>query len=301
MSEGLTSITKLNNGVMMPRLGLGVWKTDNTTAKNSVKDAIEHGYHLIDTAKQYGNEYGVGQGIKAAIAETGINRKNLFITTKLYNGDQGYASTLHAVKGTLRRLGLSYIDLYLMHWPVDGKYIDTWRAMEKLYHEGLVRAIGISNFSVARMKNLLAHSTVTPAVNQMEFNPINQEKDIIKFNNWKGIQTEAWSPLGGGEALGDPEINQIAKKYNKSAAQVILRWDWQRGIVTIPKSSHEKRIIQNSDIFDFKLSDDDIKAINGVDKEKRSLWYDNFTWHRNDAPYTDQVDHWKDSPQDWKE
>ncbi|XIF19494.1 MAG: aldo/keto reductase [Acetilactobacillus jinshanensis] len=301
MSESLRSTTKLNNGVMMPRLGLGVWKTDNSTAKNSVKNAIEHGYHLIDTAKQYGNEYGVGQGIKEAIAETGINRKELFITSKLYNGDQGYASTLHAIKGTLKRLGLSYLDLYIMHWPVDGKYIDTWRAMEKLYHEGLVRAIGISNFSVARMKNLLAHSTVTPAVNQMEFNPINQEKKIIAFDDWKGIQTEAWSPLGGGEALGNKTINKIAKKHGKSAAQVILRWDWDRGIVTIPKSAHEKRIVQNSQIFDFQLNDDEIKAINDVDQEKRSLWYDNFTWHSANAPYTDQVDHWDDSPKDWKE
>ncbi|QBP17743.1 aldo/keto reductase [Acetilactobacillus jinshanensis] len=301
MPESLKSTTELNNGVMMPRLGLGVWKTDNSTAKNSVKNAIEHGYHLIDTAKQYGNEYGVGQGIKEAIAETGINRKDLFITSKLYNGDQGYATTLHAIKGTLKRLGLSYLDLYIMHWPVDGKYIDTWRAMEKLYHEGLVRAIGISNFDVPRMKNLLAHSTVTPAVNQMEFNPINQEKKVIAFDNWKGIQTEAWSPLGGGEALGNKAINKIAKKHGKSAAQVILRWDWDRGIVTIPKSAHEKRIVQNSQIFDFQLTDDEINAINNVDQEKRALWYDNFKWHSVNAPYTDEVDHWDDSPKDWKE
>ena len=301
MSEGLNTRTTLNNGVRMPRLGLGVWKTDNSTAENSVKNAIEHGYHLIDTAKQYGNEYGVGQGIKSAIKETGINRKDLFITTKLYNGDQGYASTLHAVNGTLARLGLSYIDLYLMHWPVDGKYIDTWRAMEKLYHEGLVRAIGISNFDVARIKNLLAHSTVTPAVNQMEFNPINQEKPVIAFDNAMGIQTEAWSPLGGGAALGNKAINDIARKYHKSAAQVILRWDWDRHIITIPKSAHVKRIVANSQIFDFQLSPEEIKQINDIDQEKRALWYDNFTWHRNDAPYTDQVDHWDDSPKNWQD
>ena len=300
MSENLNTRTTLNNGVRMPRLGLGVWKTNNTTAKDSVQTAIEHGYHLIDTAKQYGNEHGVGLGIKAALKATGLNRKDLFITTKLYNGDQGYASTLHAVKGTLARLGLSYIDLYLMHWPVDGKYIDTWRAMEKLYHEGLVRAIGISNFSVDRIKNLLAHSTVTPAVNQMEFNPINQEKAVIAFDNQMGIQTEAWSPLGGGESLSNPTINQIAKKPHKSAAQVIIRWDWDRHIVTIPKSAHAKRIVANSQIFDFQLSPDEIKAINNVDQEKRALWYDNFKWHSVNAPYQDQVDHWDDSPKNWK-
>lgn len=301
MVESLTSKTKLNNGVLMPRLGLGVWKTNNTTAKNSVESAIEHGYRLIDTAKQYGNEYGVGQGIKAGLAKTGLNRKDLFVTSKLYNGNQGYVSTLHAIKGTLKRLGLSYLDLYLMHWPVDGKYVDTWRAMEKLYHEGYVRAIGISNFDVPRMKKLLAHATVTPVINQMEFHPICQEKDVLAFDNWKGIQTEAWSPLGGGQSLNNPELKKIAAKYNKSTAQVILRWDFQRHVVTIPKSAHEKRIVQNSQIFDFKLSDDDMQKINGLDQEKRSLWYDNFKWHSVNAPYTDEVDHWDDSPKDWQD
>ncbi|TPR18213.1 aldo/keto reductase [Apilactobacillus timberlakei] len=299
--EGLEETTTLNNGVKMPRLGLGVWKTDNTSAKESVKEGIIKGYHLIDTAKQYGNESGVGEGIKEGLAATGMNRKDLFITTKLFNGDQGYQSTLDAVNGTLERLDLTYIDLYLIHWPVDGKYIDTWRAMEKLYHDGKVRAIGVSNFDNERLQNLLDNTNIVPAVNQMEFNPINQEKGIVEFNNHAGIQLEAWSPLGGGEALSNPEIKKIADKYSKSVAQVIIRWDWQKGIVTIPKSSHEKRIIQNSDIFDFKLSDDDIKTIDAIDKAKRSLWYDDFGWHNPEGQVVDAVDKWDDSPKNYKD
>ncbi|MDN2612732.1 aldo/keto reductase [Apilactobacillus sp. EABW-1NA] len=298
--EGLEETTTLNNGVEMPRLGLGVWKTDNTSAKESVKESIIKGYHLIDTAKQYGNETGVGEGIKEGLAATGQNRKDLFITTKLFNGDQGYESTINVLNGTLKRLDLTYIDLYLMHWPVDGKYIDTWKAMEELYRQGKIRAIGISNFDNERLQNLLDHSDIVPAVNQMEFNPVNQEKDILEFNNHAGIQLEAWSPLGGGEALSNEDIKKIADKYNKSVAQVILRWDWQKGVVTIPKSSHEERIIQNSDIFDFKLSEDDMKTIEGIDKQKRSLWYPDFEWHTT-GQMTDTVDKWDDSPANYKD
>lgn len=290
-----THITKLNNGVEMPCLGLGVWKTDNYHAKESVKMAIKNGYRMIDDAKQYGNETGVGEGLSEAIKENGLNRKDLFITSKLFNGDEGYESTLNAIDGTLDRLQLTYLDLYLIHWPVDGLYNDSWKAMEKLYHEGKIRAIGISNFDVPRMKDLLKHADVTPAVNQMEFNPLSQEKEILNFCNQTGIQMEAWSPLGGGEALKNETIAKIAKKHNKTVAQVILRWNFQRDIVTIPKSVHEKRIIENSNIFDFELTDKDVEIINSLDKDKHSITYDDFIWHNPDGD-VDAVEKWSDSP-----
>ncbi|MHA8110246.1 aldo/keto reductase [Lactobacillaceae bacterium Melli_B4] len=296
----LTKTTKLNNGLDMPRLGLGVWKTDNTTAKQSVIDALKNGYRMIDVAKQYGNEAGTGEGIKEGLAATGMNRKDIFVTTKIFNGDQGYDSTLHAFEGQLKRLQLPYVDLLLMHWPVDGKYIDTWQAMEKIYHEGKARAIGVSNFDNERMDNLLAHSTVTPAINQLEFNPLNQDPEVIKHNNHLGVQVEAWSPLGGGASLGNPEITKLAEKYGKSAAQIILRWDWQRGIITIPKSTHEKRMVENRDIFDFELSDEDVATINSLNQDKHALTYDNFNWHNPDAP-VDTVDKWDDSPANYTE
>lgn len=297
----LKSTIKLNNGVEMPQFGLGVWKSSNTDAKNAVSTAIQNGYVLIDTAKQYGNETGVGQGIKEGLQKTGMNRKDLFITTKVFNGDQGYDSTLYAFDNQLERLGLHYVDLLLVHWPVDNKFIDTYRAMENLYKSGRVRAIGISNFDNDRLEQLLDRSEITPVINQMEFNPTNQESEILAQNNLLGIQMEAWSPLGGGESLNDPTIKQIADRYHKSVAQVILRWEYQRNLVIIPKSIHEQRIIENSQIFDFELSTEDMQLMNGLDKgqDNRGLWYDDFKWHNPDGPWGDEVDRWDDSPENY--
>ena len=294
MTLNLESTVTLNNGVQMPQVGLGVWKVNNAGASQSVQWAIKHGYKAIDTAKQYGNEAGVGEGLKKTLADNNMKREDIFLTTKIFNGDQGYDSTLEQFEGQLKRLQTSYVDLLLIHWPVDGTYLETWRALEKIYHDGKARAIGISNFNIAKMKDILLNASVKPAVNQMEFHPLCQEADIKDFCDKHNIHLEAWSPLGGGAVLSDTRLKAIADKYHKSVAQVILRWDLQRGIITIPKSVHEARIIQNADIYDFELSDADVAEINGFDIDKRSLWYGDFLWHGNPDGYDDSVEVWDD-------
>ncbi|WP_125591079.1 aldo/keto reductase [Companilactobacillus jidongensis] len=294
MTLKLDSTVTLNNGVEMPQLGLGVWKVNNTGASQSVQWAIKHGYKAIDTAKQYGNEKGVGEGLQKAFADNSLKREDIFLTTKIFNGDEGYESTLENFEGQLKRLQTSYVDLLLIHWPVSGKYLDTWRALETIYREGKARAIGVSNFNIAKMKDVILHASIKPAVNQMEFHPLCQEEDIKDFCDKHNIYLEAWSPLGGGAVLGDERLKTIADKYHKSVAQVILRWDLQRDIITIPKSVHEARIIQNTDIYDFELSDEDVERINSFDTDKRSLWYGDFFWNGNPDGFTDSVDVWDD-------
>ncbi len=295
----LKQTTKLNNGIEMPLFGLGVWQTNNTNAKNATSTAIQNGYRMIDTAKQYGNQRGVGVGIKDGLLKAGLNRKDLFITSKVFNGDAGYKAALHGFEETMEELQLDYLDLYLIHWPVDNTYLDTWHALEELYRKGRIRAIGISNFDAGRLQNLLDNSDVTPAVNQLEFNPLNQEKEIRQAMQLQGVQLEAWSPLGGGASLNDPAVKKLAEKYNKTAAQVILQWDIQEGAVTIPKSVHEKRIIENSQVGDFQLSADDLAEIENLDQGKRSLWYSDFGWHnpKNPDPVPDLIDQWDDTPE----
>ena len=266
MPENLQDTTTLHNGVKMPWFGLGVFKVqEGTEVVESVKVALRNGYKSIDTAAVYRNEEGVGQAIK----EAGIPREELFVTTKVWNSDQGYESTLQAFETSMEKLGLDYLDLYLIHWPVAGKYKETWNALEKLYKDGRVRAIGVSNFHVHHLKDLMTDAEIKPMVNQVEYHPHLAQTELLEFCKSEGIQMEAWSPLKQGELLAEPTIVEIAEGHKKSPAQVILRWDLQNGVVTIPKSIKEQRIIENADIFDFELSADDMDRLNSLNKNER--------------------------------
>lgn len=270
MVKSLQDTTTLHNGVKMPWLGLGVFLVkEGQEAIDSVKIAIQNGYRSIDTAAIYKNEEGVGQGIK----ESSVPRDELFITSKVWNSDQGYESTLTAFETSLNKLDLDYLDLYLIHWPFPkkGKYKETWRALEKLYKDGKVRAIGVSNFKEHHLDDLIQDAEIKPMVNQVEFHPEFAQKELRAYCKKHGIQLEAWSPLKRGELLDNPILTQIAQKYGKSSAQVIIRWDIQNEVVTIPKSTKEQRIISNADVFDFELTVEDMEAINGLDTGKRGF------------------------------
>ncbi|MGO4110710.1 aldo/keto reductase [Paenibacillus sp. YAF4_2] len=249
----------------MPWLGLGVYKTqEGAQVEQAIADALEAGYRSIDTAAAYGNEEGVGR----AIAASGVKREELFITTKVWNSNQGYESTLKAFEDSRRKLQLDVIDLYLVHWPVAGKYKDTYRALEKLYKDGHVRAIGVSNFLIPHLEDLLGSCEVVPAVNQVEFQPFLTQPELQSYCKDRNIQLEAWSPLLQGH-LDVPLLQDIGHKHGKSAAQVILRWDLQNGIVTIPKSVTKCRIIENANIFNFELTAGEMEAINGLNENRR--------------------------------
>jgi diketogulonate reductase-like aldo/keto reductase len=258
----------LNNGVQMPQLGFGVWQVPDDEARAAVKTALEAGYRSIDTAAIYANEKGTGQ----AIADAGLPRDELFVTTKLWNAEHGYDSTLRAFDASLERLGLEYVDLYLIHWPVPsrGLYLDTWRAFEKLYADGRTKAIGVSNFPVAQLQEVLDEGSVVPAVNQIELHPNLPQAELRAFHAAHGIATEAWSPLGSGRGLlEDPALAAIATKHGETPAQVVLRWHIQIGNIVIPKSVTPSRIRENIDVFDFELDADDLAAIDALDNGTR--------------------------------
>lgn len=278
LNENQQKLIKLNNGIEMPQIGFGVWKIPfNQTAK-VVTDAIKNHYRLIDTAKQYGNEEQVGQGIK----DSGIERKQLFLTTKIFNGDQGDFDKLrNAFNEQLKKLGNDHVDLLLLHWPVFNKYIESWRALEAIYNDGQARAIGVCNFDVDHLQDLMEHANIMPMVNQIEFNPRIHQPDTVAFCQDNHIQLEAWSPLGNGQLLNSPVINKIAKEHGKSPAQVILRWELQQGFIVIPKSIHEERMRENRDVYDFELDADEMEAIAMLDEEKHSIWYDKYKWSGN--------------------
>lgn len=259
----------LNNEIAIPQLGLGVWQARGHEVVDAVKTAIEAGYRLIDTAAVYGNEDGVGQ----AIRESTVLRKELFVTTKLWNSDQGYDNTHKAFEASLKRLGLDYVDLYLIHWPVpqQNKYSETWQAMEEIHRSGRAKAIGVCNFHIEHLEKLLANTGIVPAVNQVELHPKLQQQELRHYCSEKGIKVESWSPIGGagGDLLDDATINEIAQKHGKSPAQVIIRWHIQLGLIVIPKSVHAERIRQNADVFDFELDDDDMTKIAVLDSGAR--------------------------------
>ncbi|MFJ5015460.1 aldo/keto reductase [Streptomyces griseoluteus] len=258
----------LNNGVEMPQLGFGVWQVPDDEAERAVTTALETGYRSIDTAAIYGNEEGTGK----AIAASGVPREDLFVTTKLWNSDQGYDSTLRAFDTSLEKLGLDYLDLYLIHWPLPARdnYLDTYKAFEKLHSDGRIRAIGVSNFLPEHLERLIAETSVVPAVNQIELHPQLQQRAAREFDAERGIATEAWSPLGQGKGLLEvPAIVAIARKHGRTPAQVVLRWHIQLGNIVIPKSVTPSRIKENIEVFDFTLDDEDLAAIGALDEDKR--------------------------------
>ncbi|MDP5227416.1 MULTISPECIES: aldo/keto reductase [Arthrobacter] len=258
----------LNNGVEMPQLGFGVFQVPDAETTAAVSEALKAGYRSIDTAAIYGNERGVGQ----AIAESGIAREDLFITSKVWNSEQGFEETLAAYDASLEKLGLDYLDLYLIHWPApaNGRFIDTWKALEKIFSDGRVRAIGVSNFEPDQLEQLLTEATVVPAVNQVELHPALQNRAVQAFGAERGIATEAWSPLAQGAALKDPSVLAIAEKHGRTPAQVILRWHLQQGRVVIPKSVTPSRIAENLDVFGFELSAEELTTIDGLERDGRT-------------------------------
>jgi diketogulonate reductase-like aldo/keto reductase len=266
----------LNNGVEMPYLGLGVYRSKNgQEVINAVNWALEEGYRHIDTAAIYRNESGVGQGIKTS----SVPREDIFVVNKVWNSDQGYDRTIRAFEKSLEQLQMDYLDLYLIHWPVPGKYRETWLALEELYSQKKVRAIGVSNFLSHQLEDLMESAKINPMVNQMEFHPYLVQQDLIDFCQQHQIQYEAWSPLMQGKIFDLPEFHQLANKYDKSIAQIVLRYDLQKGVITIPKSSKRTRIVSNADLFDFELSQSDVDFLDTMDRNHRfGPDPDNFEW-----------------------
>ncbi len=260
---------KLNNGVEMPQLGFGVFQVPDDETTAAVRAALDAGYRSIDTAAIYGNEAGVGK----ALAESGIARDDLFITTKLWNSEQGYDATLRAFDASMAKLGLERLDLYLIHWPTPERdlFLDTWRAFEKLYADGRVRAIGVSNFHPAHLERVFEAGSVVPAVNQVELHPYLQQTEVREFDAKHDIATEAWSPLAkGGDVLGEQAVAALAAKYGRTPAQIVLRWHLQLGNIVIPKSVTPSRIKENLDVFGFTLSGEEIDSLSVLDRGERT-------------------------------
>lgn len=264
----LNSTVPSNQSVSIPILGLGVWKSRPKECFEAVKFALESGYRHIDTAAIYGNEADVG----AAIRESGVNRSDIFLVTKLWNADQGYEEAQKAIDVSLQKLGTDYVDMYLIHFPVSGKRNESWKALEKIKQEGKTKSIGVSNFMVPHLEELLKETDIVPALNQVEFHPFLQDTELKNYCNAKGILLEAYSPLAHGQKLEDERVTKLAKKYNKSNAQILIRWSLQAGNVVIPKSKNPIRIKENADVFDFQLSPEDMNEISNWNENFRTCW-----------------------------
>ncbi|WP_431877970.1 aldo/keto reductase [Amycolatopsis sacchari] len=259
---------ELGNGVVIPQFGFGVFQIPPSDTADAVRVALEAGYRHIDTAQMYRNEEGVGEGIR----QSGLSREDVFVTTKLANDAHGHDNAITALEGSLRRLGTDYVDLYLIHWPLPARnrYVETWQAFEEILKAGKARAIGVSNFQPAHLDALAENSGTTPAVNQIELHPYLQQAELREYHRAHGIATEAWSPIAQGEVLDDEVLTRIAGRLGKSAAQVVLRWHIQLGNIVFPKSSSPERIRENIDVFDFELSEEDMTAIGGLDRNRRT-------------------------------
>ena len=271
MSFTLNSTAKLNNGIQIPRLGLGVYQVPSgkSTVK-AVKYALKIGYKHIDTAMIYGNESDVGRALK----DSDVKREDIFITTKVWNSDQGYDSTLKAFEASLKRLGLSYVDLYLIHWPIQEKILETWKAMTNLLNNGKVNAIGVSNYSINELKETVQSSDIVPVINQVEFHPFLYQKELLRFCKSNSILLEAYSPLTRGKRLDDPNIVGIARAYGKTAAQILVRWNLQHYLIVIPKSRHDERILENSQVFDFHINQKDMEILDTLNENLRTVFLD---------------------------
>ncbi|WNG27074.1 aldo/keto reductase [Cystobacter fuscus] len=269
MELNLQSTVTLNNGVEIPRLGLGVYLASRgEETRQAVRSALAAGYRHIDTARVYGNERDVG----AAVRESGLPREDIFVTTKLWNSDQGYDSALQACARSLKELGLEYVDLYLIHWPVQGRRLDSWRALETLLRDGRCRAIGVSNFMEHHLDELLARAQVVPAVNQVEQHPFLHQPSLLRHCADKGIAVEAYSPLTKGLRLTDPRLVEVARRHGRSTAQVLIRWCLQHGMIVIPKSAHAARIRENATVYDFSLSPEDMRQLDGLNEDLYTGW-----------------------------
>ena len=269
MTDVTTTTLALPPGTRIPQVGLGVWQAPRgEVTQQAVLAALRAGYRHIDTARIYGNEKDVGEAVK----RSGIPRSEIFVTTKLWNDDQGYDKALRAFDGSLARLGLDYVDLFLVHWPVPGSRVDSWRALEKLHQDGRAKAIGVSNYMRSHLEELLGHAKIKPAVDQIELHPFHQQRDVRAACAEHGIAVEAYSPLTRGERLDHPGVVAVATRVGRTPAQVLLRWAVQHGLVVLPKSTHAERIVENAALFDFTLDDAAMKALDALEEGHAFCW-----------------------------